>query len=114
MDWWHGIVYYYKSIGEKYHVDPVIFVGIHIVATPVFAAAVWWLIYQKRRKKSIVFPVFMAILVFNAANLYLIFLGIGIPLWIYLFVGVTTAVSTYFTIQKIRKKLSAQRYATKV
>ncbi len=108
MDWWHAIVDYYKSIGEKYHVDPVIFVGIHIAATPVFAAAVWWLIYQKRKQKSIIFPVFIAILVFNAANLYLIFFGKGIPLWIYAFVAVTTVVSSYFTIQKIRKKLSDQ------
>ena len=107
MDWWHAIVHYYQSLGEKYQVNPIIFVGIHIVATPVFAAAVWWIAYQKRRHRSLVFPIFIAILVFNAANLYVIFFGKGIPFWIYVFVATTTVVTGYFTIQKIKRKLSA-------
>lgn len=30
---------YYITIGNKYHVDPVIFLGIHVVATPLFIFA---------------------------------------------------------------------------
>lgn len=107
MGWWHAIVNYYKLIGKNYHVDPAIFVGIHIVATPVFAAIVWWIIYQKRKHKSIVVPVFTAVLIFNAANFYLVIFGKGIPLWIYAFAVTTTLVSGYFTTQKIRKRLYA-------
>lgn len=106
MNWWRGIVNYYKAIGEHFHVDPVVFLGIHIVATPIFAAVVWWIIRQKRQKRSLVLPVFAGVLVFNAANLYLIVFGTGIPAWIYFFVGATTFISGYFTVKKIRKKLA--------
>ena len=108
MNWWHSIVNYYKAIGERFHVDPLIFVGIHIVATPVFAGVVWWIIYRKKNNKSLVLPVFAAVLVFNAANIYLIFFGENLPVWIYFFVGTTTLVSGYFTIQKIRKKINKE------
>lgn len=40
MNWWQAIKNYYTVIGEKYQVDPLIFVGIHVIATPLFAAAV--------------------------------------------------------------------------
>ena len=107
MDWWNAIIQYYKAIGEKFHVNPVVFVGIHIVATPVFALAAWWIIYRKRKRQSLAIPVFAAVLVFNAANLYLIIFGQGIPFWIYAFVGFTTLLSGYFTAKKIRKKMDA-------
>ncbi len=107
MNWWDAIVSYYKMIGERYSVDPVIFVGIHVVATPLFAAAVWWIVFAKRKKRSITIPVVAAILIFNAANIYLIAAGQNIPGWIYAFVVTTTLASGYFTIQKIKKKLAA-------
>lgn len=106
MKWWDAIVNYYKTIGETYHVDPVIFVGIHIVATPLFAAAVWWILYNKKKKRSIVFPAIVAAFVFNAANIYLILFGNGFPFWIYAIVGVTTIISTYVTVKKIKKKIA--------
>jgi len=107
MKWWDAIVNYYKTIGEKFSVDPVIFVGIHIVATPLFAAAVWWIVHNKRKGRSLVLPVIVATLIFNAANIYLIAYGQNIPWWIYAIVGTTTLVSSYFTIKKVKKKLSA-------
>jgi hypothetical protein len=107
MTWWDAIVNYYKEIGERYSVDPVIFVGIHIIATPLFAAAVWWIIYNKKKHRSLVTPVIVATLVFNAANIYLIAVGKNIPWWIYAIVVTTTIISSYFTIKKVRKKLSS-------
>ena len=106
MSWWSAIINYYKEIGERYSVDPVIFVGIHIIATPVFAAAVWWIIYNKKKKKSLVMPIIAATLIFNAANIYLIAVGQNIPWWIYGIVGLTTVVSSYFTIKNVQQKLA--------
>ncbi len=79
MDWWDHIVDYYKTLGEKYNVDPGIFVGIHIIATPLFAAAVWWIIYNSKKKRSLVVPAIVATLIFNSANIYLVIMGKTFP-----------------------------------
>ena len=106
MRWWDAVVSYYKTIGEKYSVDPFIFAGIHVIATPLFAAAVWWIIYAKKRKQSLVLPVLVATFVFNAANLYLVIFGEGIPWWIYAVLLTTTLISGYFTVRKIKKRMA--------
>jgi len=105
MGWWDAIVNYYKEIGERYSVDPVLFVGIHVIATPLFAAAVWWIIYNKKKHRSLLTPVVVATLIFNAANIYLIAVGKNIPWWIYAIVGGTTLISSYFTVKRVRKRL---------
>jgi hypothetical protein len=107
MAWWENIKNYYITLGEKYEVDPLLFVGIHVVATPLFAAAVWWVIYNKRKKRSLVIPGIVAAFIFNAANIYLVLWGRNIPWWIYAIVIVTTVISTYFTVTKIRQRLHA-------
>lgn len=109
MDVWNAIMNYYKALGEKYSVDPVIFVGIHIVATPLFAAAVWWIIYNKRKKRSLYVPAIVATLIFNSANIYLVISGKNIPWWIYGILTITTLISSYFTIQNVRKKLRKKK-----
>lgn len=106
MNWWTTIVDYYKTIGEKYSVDPVIFVGIHIVATPLFAASVWWIVHNRKTGRSIIVPVIIATLVFNAANIYLIVNGKDIPWWIYGIVAATTILSSFITIKKIKARLN--------
>ena len=106
MGWWEAIKQYYITLGEKYSVDPIIFVGIHVIATPLFAAAVAWIIYNNKKKRSIILPSIVAAFIFNAANIYLIAVGKNIPWWIYGIVGVTTIISTYVTVKKIRKKLN--------
>ena len=106
MRWWDAIVDYYKNIGEKYSVDPVLFVGIHIVATPLFAAAVWWIVYNRKKGYSLVLPIIIATLIFNAANIYLIAYGKDIPWWIYGIVGTTTIISSFITVRKVKAKLS--------
>ncbi|MEO6221255.1 MAG: hypothetical protein ABIO81_12555 [Ginsengibacter sp.] len=79
MDWWDHIVEYYQALGEKYDVDPGMFVGIHLISTPLFAAAVWWIIYNSKKKRSLVAPAIVATLIFNAANIYLVVIGENIP-----------------------------------
>ncbi len=103
---WQNIVQYYKTIGAQYQVDPVIFVGIHVAATPLFLLAVWWIVYNRRHHKSILAPAITAAFVFNAANLYLVFFGRDLPWWIYAIVIATTSVSSYFSIKKIKGKLA--------
>lgn len=107
MNWWETIKNYYSTIGEKYGVDPLVFVGIHVIATPLFAAAVWWIIYNKKKKRSIVIPGLVAVFIFNAANIYLIIFGKGIPFYIYAIVGLSAVISGYFTFRKIKKKITA-------
>lgn len=107
MNWWESIKSYYITLGERYEVDALLFVGIHVVATPLFAAAVWWIIYNYKKKKSILLPAIVAAFIFNAANIYLIIWGRNIPWWIYAIVGTTTIISTYFTVKSIKKKMAS-------
>lgn len=102
---WEVIKNYYKSLGENYKVDPVIFLAIHVIATPVFIAAVAWIVSNYKAKRSLVLPVVVATLVFNAANIYLVIVGKNIPWWIYALLATTTILSGYFSIKKIKKKL---------
>lgn len=92
-------------LGNKYHVDPVIFVGIHVIATPLFVGAVAWIVRNARQKKSIFIPSLVAAFIFNAANIYLVIFGRDVPFWIYLIISVTTIISGYFSIKKINKKI---------
>ena len=107
MSWWETIKEYYITIGERYEVDPIIFVGIHVIATPLFAASVAWIIYNKKHKKALMLPALVSIFIFNAASIYLIIFGKGIPFYIYAIVGTSAIVSGYFTYKKVKQKLDA-------
>ena len=102
---WEAIKNYYISLGENYKVDPVIFLAIHVIATPVFIATVAWIVKNYRAKQSLILPVIIASFVFNAANIYLVIAGKNIPWWVYTILAVTTIISGYFSIKKITKKL---------
>lgn len=102
---WEAIKYYYISLGENYKVDPIIFLAIHVIATPVFIGTVAWIVSNYKAKRPLVLPVVIATLVFNAANVYLIIVGKNIPWWIYTLLIATTIISGYFSIKKIKKKL---------
>lgn len=106
MAFWNLVKHYYITIGERYHVNPVIFPGIHIIATPLFIACVGWIVYNHKHKKPIALPVIIAALIFNAANIYLIAAGENIPIWIYWVLATSTMFSAYFTILKVRKRLN--------
>ena len=106
MNWWETIKNYYSQIGEQYEVDPLLFVGIHIIATPLFAAAVAWVIYNRKKKKSLLLPSLVAVFIFNAASIYLMIFGKGIPFYIYAFVILSAVISGYFTYLKVKKKVN--------
>ena len=103
---WEAVKNYYITLGKNYHVDPLTFLGIHIIATPLFVLCVAWLIKNYRQKKSILWPVIIAIFIFNAANIYLVIFGTNIPWWIYTILAVTTIISSYFSYKKVRKKIN--------
>ena len=102
---WDTIKHYYITLGNNYHVNPIIFLGIHIVATPLFIFSVSWLIKNYKRKKNIFLPAIISIFIFNAANIYLVFFGRNIPWYIYFFLATTTIISSYFSFLKIKLKL---------
>lgn len=104
---WESIKEYYTTLGESYHVDPIIFVGIHVAATPLFIAAVAWLVSNYKKKKSILWPAIVAVFIFNAANIYLVIVGKNIPWWVYAILGSTTILSGYFSYKKVRTKMKA-------
>ena len=102
---WEAIKHYYISLGENYNVDPGIFLAIHIIATPLFIAAVAWIVSNYKAERSLALPAIVAMLVFNAANIYLVIAGQNIPWWIYAILVGTTVISGYFSIKKIKQKL---------
>jgi hypothetical protein len=103
---WEAFKNYYISIGNKYHVDPVIFLGIHVVATPIFIFAVAWLVKRYKKKQSIILPAITSVFIFNAANIYLVLFGKNIPWYIYSILAITTIITGYFSFLKIKKKLN--------
>ena len=102
---WETIKHYYISLGKNYKVDPVIFLAIHVIATPLFIAAVAWIVSNYKAKSSLLLPAIVAMFIFNAANIYLVIAGQNIPWWIYAILAATTIISGYFSIKKIKKKL---------
>ena len=106
QSFWELIKNYYSEIGIKYNVNPVIFVGIHIVATPLFMFTVAWLIDWYHKKKEIIYPLIVSIFIFNAANIYLVLFGNHIPWIVYSILAFTTALTSYFSYLKIRKRIN--------
>lgn len=104
---WEAIKNYYLTLGKNYHVDPAVFLGIHVLATPLFLLAAAWLIKNYQQKKSILLPVIIAVLIFNAANIYLVMAGKNIQWWIYAILAVSTIVSGYFSFKKIHHKINS-------
>ncbi|MBC7655516.1 MAG: hypothetical protein H7098_13710 [Oligoflexus sp.] len=102
---WEAIKEYYTTIGIKYHVDPVIFLGIHIVATPLFIIASAWIVKKYKKRKSVFLPALIAVFLFNAANIYLITFGKNIPWFIYFILAITCIITGYFSYIKIKNKL---------
>ena len=103
---WDAIKEYYIMLGEKYSVNPIVFLAIHVLATPLFLFSVAWLIKNIKKHKSILLPILFTVFFFNAANIYLVFAGKNIPFWIYIILGLITLFSGYVTYKKIKKRIS--------
>ena len=102
---WEAFKDYYITIGNKYHVDPFIFLGIHLAATPLFLFALAWIVKKYKKKQSIILPAITSVIIFNAANIYLVLFGKNIPWYIYSILAITTIITGYFSYLKIKKKL---------
>ena len=101
---WEVIKEYYMTLGRLYHVDPLLFIAIHAVASPLFILSASWLVHRYRKKKEILVPVLATVFIFNAANIYLVLFGKNIPWFIYTILLVTTMISGFIAYKKIRKK----------
>lgn len=99
---WDLITYHYSALAANYHVDPIIFMCIHLIGTPVFLLSISWVIRNYKQKKSMVLPVMVSFVVYNVGNVYLIIFGKNIGWYIYTIIAVTSIFSGYFTYKKIR------------
>ena len=102
---WEAIKEYYTTIGNKYHVDPLIFLTIHVVATPLFIFAAAWLVKRYKKKQPIILPAITCVFIFNAANIYLVLFGKNLPWFIYFILAITSIITGYFSYVKIKTKL---------
>ena len=104
-DIWESVKNYYLTLGEKYHVNPAIFFGIHVIATPPFIASGWWIVRNNKKKRSLLLPILSALFFFNVANIYLVAFGKNIPIAIYAIITGFSLFSGYVSYKKIRKRM---------
>lgn len=96
---------WFLSLGDKYHVNPIIFGSIYVGAIPFFFLSLVWLTRNIKKHKSVVLPVLSSGLCFISAYLYLVIAGRNIPVWVYFVIACLIVYGTYSTIQKIRSKV---------
>ena len=77
---WEFIKEHYVHIAGTYGVDPAIFIGIHVVVTPIFILSVSWLIRNYRSGKDTLLPAIVTIILYNIANVFIVICGKNIPL----------------------------------
>jgi hypothetical protein len=106
MSFLQNVYGYYLEISTKYAVNPVVFISIHAVCTPLLMLNIWWLLRTKKQGKPIITPMLCAIVLYNIANVYLVVVGRNIPLYIYLMLVAFTIYSGYISVKKIREKLA--------
>lgn len=101
----HNLQEWFFSLGDKYHVNPIIFGSIYVGAIPFFFLSLMWLTQNIKKHKSVVLPVLSSGLCFISAYLYLIIAGRNIPVWVYFVIACLVLYGGYSTIQKIRSKV---------
>ncbi len=109
MEWWHIIQNWALHLGDKYHVNPLVFVVIYIGAIPFFFASLGWLVKSIKQKKSVVLPLLLSGFFFVSAYLYLIIVGENIPAWVYWAIGILVAYGIFSAVKKIQKKLKLNK-----
>jgi hypothetical protein len=105
---WEFIKEHYMLLARTYGVDPAIFIGIHVVVTPIFIVSVSWLIRNYRSGKDITLPLIVTIILYNIANIFLVISGKNIPWYIYAAIAATTLFTGYFSYGRIRKKMQSE------
>jgi hypothetical protein len=96
---------WFLGLGDRYHVDPIIFGSIYVGAIPFFFLSLLWLTSNIKKQKPVVLPVLSSGLCFISAYVYLIIAGRNIPAWVYLVIACLVAYGSYSTFQKIRSKV---------
>lgn len=99
---WQTLKYYYTTLAINYQVDPIIFICIHLIGTPVLIVLISWLIRNYQQKKSMLLPGVFSLIVYNVGNFYIIISGKNIGWYIYAIIAATTIISAYFTYKNIR------------
>lgn len=97
---------WFLGLGDKYHVDPIIFGSIYVGAIPFFFLSLFWLTRNIKANKPVVMPVLLSGLFFISAYLYLIIAGRNIPVWVYFVIGCLVLYGCYTTILKVRAMLN--------
>ncbi len=105
MEWLLSLKEWFMGLGEKYHVNPIIFGSIYVGAIPFFVASLAWLIKNIKQKKPVVLPVMLTGFFFISAYLYLIIVGRNIPEWVYFFIALMIGYGIYSTYKTLRKKI---------
>ncbi len=103
---WAAIRDWFMSLGQQYHVNPLVFGAIYIGAIPFFSASIAWLVRNYRQHKSIVLPILSAGFCFISAYLYLIIVGHNVPLWVYGAVIALIVFGAMSTIRKVRRQIN--------
>lgn len=96
---------WFLGLGDRYHVDPIIFGSIYVGAIPFFFLSLMWLTSNIKKQKPVVLPVLSSGLCFISAYVYLIIAGRNIPAWVYLVIASLVAYGSYSTFRKIRSKV---------
>lgn len=99
------IVGWFLGLGEKYHVNPIVFGSIYVGAIPFFFLSLMWLTNNIRKQKSILFPVLAVGICFISAYLYLLVAGRNIPLWVYFMIACLVSYGAYSTFLKLRSRI---------
>ncbi len=96
---------------EIHHVDPIIFLAIHLLCTPIFYFSLYKTIRsmaKKIMKDTLMWStVFLAS--FVAPYIYVILFGKNIPWWVYLIIAVIVAQSIYSMINRLGKNAKIMR-----
>ena len=98
------------GLSQNYNVNPYIFAGIYVGAIPFFTISVAWIIRNRRRKKSVTFPVLSTGFFMSSAYLYLMVAGENVPYWVYLLI---IGLLGYGIISTFRKVSTSSNQKTK-
>lgn len=93
------------GLGAQYGVNPVIFGAIYVGAIPFFLFFTGLAVKRLRNRQGAVLPIMAAGFCFVSAYIYLAIVGHGIPLWVWLFLGVIIAYGAWNAIRNFRLKL---------
>jgi hypothetical protein len=93
------------GLGAQYGVNPVIFGAIYVGAIPFFIFFTGLAVKRLRNRQGAVLPIMAAGLCFVSAYIYLAIVGHGIPLWVWIFLGVIIAYGAWNAVRNFRLKL---------